>query len=135
MKDNFKRKKKKKNQNEVHEKCNTRVYLFCLIGGQIMSNSSCTLAPTWLLSLFRKFKRYAWDPSVDCQDQLDDNFNVNILLQICLKLLMPKELGVSSIVRMLFKDGKILLIFYGLHRPVLLSEALYCASIGCLSIS
>ena len=63
MKNNFKGNKKKKKQHEFEEKCNTRAYLFCLVGGQIIGNSCGTSAPAWLLGLFREFKTYAWGPA------------------------------------------------------------------------
>ena len=44
MKENFKGNKKKKKQNKVEEKYNIRAYLFCLVGGQIVSNSCGTSA-------------------------------------------------------------------------------------------
>ncbi|RWR73222.1 serine/threonine-protein phosphatase 7 long form-like protein [Cinnamomum micranthum f. kanehirae] len=59
MKEYFKGNKKKRKHHEVEEKCNTRAYLFCLVGGQIVGNSCGTYVPAWLLDLFREFKRYA----------------------------------------------------------------------------
>ena len=63
LKENFKGNKKKKKLHEVEEKYNTRAYLFCLMGGQIVGNSCGAFAPAWLLGLFRELKRYAWGPA------------------------------------------------------------------------
>ncbi|RWR73212.1 serine/threonine-protein phosphatase 7 long form [Cinnamomum micranthum f. kanehirae] len=61
MKEICKGEKKKKNEDE--KKCKARAYLFCLAGGQIVSNSTGTSALASLLSLFKEFKRYAWGPT------------------------------------------------------------------------
>ncbi|RWR93445.1 serine/threonine-protein phosphatase 7 long form [Cinnamomum micranthum f. kanehirae] len=63
MKEICKSDKKKKKKNEDEEKCKAMAYLFCLAGGQIVSNSTGTSAQAWLLSLFKEFKRYAWGPA------------------------------------------------------------------------
>ena len=60
MKEICKGEKKKKKKNKDEEKCKVRAYLFCLDGVQIVSNSTVTSAPGWLLSLFKEFTRYAW---------------------------------------------------------------------------
>ncbi|RWR76234.1 protein MAIN-LIKE 2 [Cinnamomum micranthum f. kanehirae] len=41
----------------------TRAYLFCLVAGQIFTNTSGSMGGAWILELFREFKKYAWGPA------------------------------------------------------------------------
>ncbi|RWR90909.1 serine/threonine-protein phosphatase 7 long form [Cinnamomum micranthum f. kanehirae] len=41
----------------------TRAYLFCLVAGQIFTNTSGSMRGAWILELFREFKKFTWGPS------------------------------------------------------------------------
>ncbi|RWR73459.1 hypothetical protein CKAN_00173800 [Cinnamomum micranthum f. kanehirae] len=41
----------------------TRAYLFCLVAGQMFTNTSASMGGAWILELFREFKKYAWGPA------------------------------------------------------------------------
>lgn len=41
----------------------TRAYLFCLVAGQIFTNTSGSMGGAWILELFRDFKKFAWGPA------------------------------------------------------------------------
>lgn len=41
----------------------TRAYLFCLVAGQIFTNTSGSIGGGWILELFREFKNFNWGPT------------------------------------------------------------------------
>ena len=64
LKDNFKaaklEKKKKHKKYKDYEICATRAYLFFLLSGQIVSQTTGAHGLAYILKLFKEFKPYAW---------------------------------------------------------------------------
>ena len=67
LKDNFAtaelEKKKKHKKYKDYEICTTRTYLFFLVSGQIVSQTTGARGPAFIRELFKEFKPYAWAPA------------------------------------------------------------------------
>ena len=57
------RKKKKHKKYKDYEIRATRAYLFFLVSGQIVSQTTGARGPAFILELFKEFKPYAWAPA------------------------------------------------------------------------